>query len=331
MGRIMRVFIGVAAALLAAAMFGGSAQAAPGKEPRELPPASFTGNQYVDSEGCVFQRAGLGGKTTWVPRVGRDRKPVCGYEPTVTAGAAAASPSAATEVKPSQPAASEATPSTPMATAAPVMKKPAASRPVKVVAKKRKVSSKAAAPKSVALIHRKTVSRDATYCVDRVDTAQRYLLSDGRRVTQCSETAREPGVAYLNGLAIPGLVVSDRAPSAREILRAKGADRGAYKVTYVKGRLTGAGKAAMAAPSAPSPAPAPGYAASYVQVGAFAESANAGRAVAALQGLGLPVSVGGGSRLKVILAGPFASRGEVSRALTLVRQHGYGDAFPTRW
>ncbi len=49
--------------------------------PAELPPADFAGQQYVDSKGCMFVRAGSGGKVVWVPRVSREGVPICGNPP----------------------------------------------------------------------------------------------------------------------------------------------------------------------------------------------------------------------------------------------------------
>ena len=72
-------------------------------------------------------------------------------------------------------------------------------------------------------------------------------------------------------------------------------------------------------------------AARYVQVGAFANPANADGAIRRLQAAGLPVSTSNvtrkGTSMRVILAGPFASSGALSQGLGIARSAGFRDAF----
>ncbi len=77
----------VSVAILAAVLGSASVQAQSVRQiggPANAPPSGFTGQQFVDNRGCVFLKAGYGGQSAWVPRVGRDRKAMCGFPPTGT-------------------------------------------------------------------------------------------------------------------------------------------------------------------------------------------------------------------------------------------------------
>lgn len=80
------IFFGVA--IVAAALSPGVLHAQ--SVPAEMPPASYTARQYVDSKGCVWVRAGSDVAPTWVPRVSRDRKQICNATPTQVARSAPA-------------------------------------------------------------------------------------------------------------------------------------------------------------------------------------------------------------------------------------------------
>jgi SPOR domain len=49
--------------------------------PAEIPPASYAGQQYVDSRGCMFVRAGTDKEVLWILRVNRKGEPQCGNPP----------------------------------------------------------------------------------------------------------------------------------------------------------------------------------------------------------------------------------------------------------
>ena len=68
-------------AMLAITCATSAAQAQSVGGPANLPPAGFSGQQFVDNKGCIYMRAGYGGQTTWVPRISASRKLLCGQPP----------------------------------------------------------------------------------------------------------------------------------------------------------------------------------------------------------------------------------------------------------
>lgn len=91
--------LGFAGVVTLAFLTSTSAMAQSAGLPAEFPPASFTGNQYVDSNGCAFIRAGFSGRVTWVPRIDRRSTQLCNFQPTFAAGSQPGPAAAAPQVQ----------------------------------------------------------------------------------------------------------------------------------------------------------------------------------------------------------------------------------------
>lgn len=254
--------------------------------PAEPPPAGYSAREYVDSTGCVFERAGVSGAVLWVPRVGADRKPVCGQASSLGGTAAAAVPEAETQAVAAEKVAAPvpATRSTPETGKAP----------------------------DLTLSGTETVALSQTRCPNRSGTAQRYLLSNGGRVTKCGPAAQD-GLAFLNGLGVSGLQVSGAGGLA--------APAAGYRLVWTSGAL-------RPAPAETLPEALQGK--RWVQIGAFARAENASAALAAIRALGLAAAhqdLSGAKRLTAVLAGPFATAKDLAAALDRLRRAGYAGAF----
>lgn len=356
-GAIMRVGSLGAITLITALLVAGTAGAKSLRAddgPAEYPPASYTSNQYVDSRGCVYIRAGYAGQVTWVPRVSRERKVMCGFKPTFAAAAPVAPAPKVAQPAPRKVVAPR--PAAPAPVAAPTVKKVPA--PVPAPAPKVRVAPKPAAPAcpgasalSQQYINRSGTVRcgpqsDSPYTSGALETPRGRVVSQlppvtipkgYRPVWKDDRLNPQRGIGTAAGQAamdqvwtreVPARLVTSVPADERLVVSTKSAK--SAPVAQAKPRVTVSTKSAPVTPKVTAAA-AKAVKARYVQVGSYAVPENASRAVARLQAMGLPVRLGrgqiGGKPVQVVYAGPFADPAHVTSALGAVRKAGYRDAF----
>lgn len=329
--------------------------------PAELPPPGFAGQQYVDSRGCVFMRAGAGGNTVWVARVGRNRQPLCGFAPSLTTMAEAQrelrspAPAPAPAAGGSAPMDTVATTTAPPRIAAPARTQRNPIPPERYAVPR--VAPAPAAPQPAAA--GAPAPHGATPgCPPAAPIGHLYDLVGGGAVLVCTHDGRRftglrVGDQELIARIPPAPGTAAPAPSRVVDLRHRKAGVPAgYKPAWSDDRLnpqrgkgTAEGDASMRqvwTDTVPQRQIAPATAhhrqsaggARFVQVGSYAVPANASRAASRLQAMGYPVQIihgkARGKSLQVVRAGPFGSEAQAVAALGVARQAGYRDAILRR-
>lgn len=331
-------------AALVAALCAASPALADLSGPAELPPASYQGQQYVDSRGCVFLRAGYGGQVTWVPRVTRDRKPLCGYPG--SGGAVDVAPDAAPVAAAPEPKLAEkpvpAVPN-PEPVAEPKAQAPVAVAPrVTVVPAVKSAKYPDPAPpagwKRAWKDDRLNPNRGKQTVAGVLDQDEIWARTTPMVLREDWGKPKAPLTIIVrradgSEARYDGLVVSTKG-DGRLVVRL---DDGKGSTVVVPALVT---KSSKSSPEAVAPSgkkagtvakattPVTTAQKLYVRVGAYGVQANADKAVGKLRGLGLKVARGKAKdgAVQLVYAGPFASKAEAKAALAAARGAGFPDA-----
>ncbi|WP_223422387.1 SPOR domain-containing protein [Tateyamaria pelophila] len=321
--------------------------------PANLPPASFTGTQFVDSNGCMFSRANIDGTVTWVPRVNSRRQLVCGQPPTLVAKSnpveATSSAQRTTADTPTAP-----TPGSPRTAST-----RQAADPV-VVPTTRKAAAAPGAPADASQTaitgHTRVLPKHLYENRPREKTiipkGYRPAWDDDRLNPRRAEQTLE-GIARTRMLwtnTVPRRLIdqstgrdvtttvplfypyTDIDTQQRELGRATIVLRnGQVQKRVLRTKNPDARPPAVLTHSAPATTPEAARLEHFVQVGVYGISANADAAAQKLAGAGLPARRGtlkrGGTSYKLVMAGPFATAADAQRALGKVRAAGFSDAY----
>lgn len=316
--------------------------------PAELPPVGFTGNQFVDSKGCVYIRTGGSGEINWTPRLTSKLEMVCGFAPSFKQGSTLSK-----VVNPKS------------------LKAPAEAKKPGLVSSNAELTPKnivqqtqpATKSHSQTNSHRIENGRKGLQVPLSMQTVRGYIgptqVPAGYRVAWEDDRLNPArGLQSVSGLRASDRIWSRTVPREMGFPQGKSATRAndrklVYPFTNIEqqaafleakgayilqpqdgGAITLVPRANAIAGSGITNASTGKGGGALVQVATFGVIANAEKTKSRLSAMGLPVRerrlARSGKNYRVIFVGPFADAAQTKTALAAARRAGFSDAFIVR-